>query len=250
MRRISILTYHSLDIGGSVVSIEPGAFAGQMASLASRGFRGISLREAINHRTDRGSWPEDRVVITFDDGYANMYEEAMPALAKHGFTATVFIVSGHIGGYNDWTAPPAGLGKRAMLTWEQVSNLAAAGIEIGAHTRNHPDLRGLSPPESEDEIVASREEIENRLGQTVESFAFPYGHTSRDSMEIVRREFRAACNTRLRRASDEALHQLPRVDMYYLRSPRQFQRLLEDRLDNYLAVRQWGRLVRGALAAD
>jgi peptidoglycan/xylan/chitin deacetylase (PgdA/CDA1 family) len=221
-----------------------------MALLASRGYRGISLKEAIAHRRERGSWPEDRVVITFDDGYANVYEAAMPSMAKHGFTATVFIVSGHIGGYNDWTPPPAGLGKRAMLTWEQVSDLAAAGIEIGAHTRNHPDLRWLSAPESEEEIVASREVIEDRLGQAVESFAYPFGHSTRDSMEVVRREFRAACTTELRRACDEALHQLPRVDMYYLRSPRQFQRLLEGRLDSYLAFRQWGRLVRGALAAN
>jgi peptidoglycan/xylan/chitin deacetylase (PgdA/CDA1 family) len=249
MRRISILTFHSLDPSGSVVSIEPETFANQMASLANNGFRGISLREAINHRTERGSWPEDSVVITFDDGFANFYETAMPSLAKHNFTATVFIVSGHIGGYNDWEPPPSGLGRRAMLTWKQVSDLADAGIEIGAHTRNHPDLRSLPASESEREIVSSREEIENRLGQAVESFAYPYGHTSRDSMQVAGRVFRAACTTDLRRACDDLFHKLPRVDMYYLRSPRQFQRMLEGRLDTYLAMRRWGRLVRETLTA-
>ncbi|MGE0126733.1 MAG: polysaccharide deacetylase family protein [Blastocatellales bacterium] len=247
MNSLAVLTYHSLDTSGSVVSVAPQAFADQMSALAEAGFRGVSLREALSHREARGAWPERSVALTFDDGFANFYDEAAPALAQHGFAATVFVISGYVGKRNDWEPPPAGLGLREMLSWRQISEMSAAGIEIGAHTRNHKDLRQLSTAEAQEEIGGSRAEIEDCLGQPVESFAYPFGHVSPASLEIVRREFRAACTTELRRASAEALHELPRVDMYYLRTPRQLSRLLEGRLDRYLAVRRLGRLARAAL---
>ncbi|MGH9935059.1 MAG: polysaccharide deacetylase family protein, partial [Blastocatellia bacterium] len=219
MDSLAVLTYHSLDTSGSVVSVAPQAFAAQMSALAEAGFRGVSLREALIHREARNAWPERSVALTFDDGYANFYEAAAPALARHGFTATVFVVSGHIGGRNDWARPPAGLGLRAMLSWSRIVELSSAGIEIGAHTRRHRDLRRLSTPETRGEIAGSRAEIEYRLGCSVESFAYPFGYVSPASLEVVRQEFRAACTTVLRRAGGEPLHELPRVDMYYLRTP-------------------------------
>ena len=245
---LTVLTYHSLDTSGSVVSVAPEAFAAQMSALAEAGFRGVSLREALIYREARNAWPERCVALTFDDGYANFYESAAPALARHGFTGTVFVVSGHVGGRNDWDRPPAGLGLRSMLSWSQIVELSSAGIEIGAHTRRHRDLRRLSMPEARGEIVGSRAEIENRLGRSVESFAYPFGHVSPASLEIVKREFRVACTTVLRRAGGEPLHELPRVDMYYLRAPQRLQRLLDGRLDQYLTIRRLGRMARSALS--
>ncbi|MEK7831112.1 MAG: polysaccharide deacetylase family protein [Acidobacteriota bacterium] len=245
---LSILTYHSLDDGGSVVSISPRIFAEQMAVLAETGFRGISLREALVYREAHGQWPERSVVVTFDDGFANFYESAAPVLARHNFSATVFVISGHVEGVNDWDAPPAGLGSQRMMNWQQVRELSEQGIEIGAHTRTHPDLRRLSATELEDEIAGSCSEISDRTGQPVESFAYPFGYLNRSAEEVVRRTVRSACTTELRRANDEPLHLLPRVDMYYLQSPRQLQSLVAGKLDGYLAVRRWGRVVRQAMA--
>lgn len=218
-----------------------------MAVLAGAGFRGVSLREALSYREAHGVWPERSVALTFDDGYANFYEEARPTLAQHNFTATIFVISGHVGKRNDWAPPPVGLGLREMLAWPQIIELSSAGIEIGAHTRGHKDLRQLSASEAQKEIVGSRVEIEDRLGRAVESFAYPFGHVTPESLEIVRREFRVACTTELRRASREPLHELPRVDMYYLRAPHRLPSLLEGRLDRYLAIRRLGRLARAAL---
>jgi peptidoglycan/xylan/chitin deacetylase (PgdA/CDA1 family) len=206
MDMLAILTYHSLDNSGSVVSASREAFEAQMSALAEAGFRGVSLREALAYREARNAWPERSVALTFDDGYANFYEVAAPALAAHGFTATVFVISGHVGGRNDWAPPPEGLGERSLLSWSQLAELSSAGIEIGAHTRRHRDLRRLSASEALDEIGGSRLEIEERLGQSVESFAYPFGYVSPESLEIVRREFRAACTTTLRRAGAESLH--------------------------------------------
>jgi peptidoglycan/xylan/chitin deacetylase (PgdA/CDA1 family) len=244
---LAVLTYHSLDASGSVVSVTPEAFAAQMSTLAEAGFRGVSLREAVAHREARGVWPERSVALTFDDGYANFYEVAAQEIARLGFTATIFVVSGHVGGRNDWAPPPAGLGSLQTLSWSQLAELSSAGIEIGAHTRTHRDLRRLSAPEAQGEINGSRAEIEDHLGRSVETFAYPFGYVGNSSLEIVRREFRAACTTVLRRAGEEPLHELPRVDMYYLRSPRRLSLLLEGRLDRYLTIRRLARSVRSAV---
>ena len=247
---LAILTYHSIDDSGSVVSIAPKTFAEQMRALAESGFRGISLREALTYRDAHKQWPEACAVLTFDDGFANFYETAMPAIAGHNFSATVFVISGHVEGRNDWDAPPPGLGSQKMLNWQQVRELSEQGIEIGGHTRTHPDLRRLSEKEIEEEIAGGCAEISERTGQAVENFAYPYGYLNHQAETVVRGTLRSACTTELRRTNDEPLHLLPRVDMYYLQSPHQLQSLVTGKLDGYLTVRRWARVVRRAMAGN
>jgi peptidoglycan/xylan/chitin deacetylase (PgdA/CDA1 family) len=239
--------YHSIDASGSVVSVSPQEFAYQMALLADLGFRAISLREAVSCFAEGDGWPEKAVVLTFDDGYANFFDSAFPVLSRHGFTATVFVVSRHVGLRNNWAPPPEGLGARELLGWRQLAELAAAGLEIGSHTLTHPDLRLLPDEEAVKEMIASREEIEDHLGRPVESFAYPFGAISRASEEAARREYQAACTTVLRRVKGDPLYSLPRVDMYYIRSRRSLENLLHGRLDSYLSIRRWARAARGAL---
>jgi len=247
---LAILTYHSLDLSGSVLSVAPQQFAEHMAHLAHLGLQGMALREAVAHRNAHGTWPERGVVLTFDDGYANCYEAALPVLRQHGFTATVFLVSGHMGGYNDWEPPLERLGTQPMLNWEQVAALAKAGLEVGAHTVTHRELQRLTAAEVQSEIRTARDDIAKRLGMPVESFAYPFGSTSPQVCELVQREFRIACTTVLKRAATEPLHRLPRIDMYYIRSLPRLERLLTGRLDRYLAIRRWGRAVRRVLKGD
>lgn len=220
-----------------------------MAYLAGVGIRGISLRDALNYRDSNGSWPEKSVVLTFDDGYENLHQGALPVLARHGFTATVYVVSSYMGGFNDWERPPTRLGKRRILTWEQAGELAAAGVEIGSHTYSHPDLRRLTSGEVEHQIRSSRDQIEKRLKTSVDTFAYPYGSLNRASANLVKREFRAACTTRLKRAQGDPLHRLPRVDMYYVRSLDHLRRLSMGELDRYLDVRRMGRAVRKVVSS-
>jgi peptidoglycan/xylan/chitin deacetylase (PgdA/CDA1 family) len=244
MRRICILTYHSLDDTGSVISVAPALFAEQMRCLADQGVRGIALRDAVAHRRAHGEWPAGCVVLSFDDGYANVYDAGLPSLSRYGFAATIFVVSGHVGGSNDWAPPPSGLGVQPMLSAGQLRDLAHAGMEIGAHTRSHPDLRQLAPAATEAEIVNSRMDLEDHLGRQVGSFAYPFGTVTRAAAGIVEREFESACTTVLQRAGDAPLHELPRVDMFYLRSTRALERLLTGGLDAYLTLRRWARAVR------
>ena len=226
------------------MSVAPKVFGDQMATIAAAGYRGIALREAVAHREATGTWPIRSVVLTFDDGFRNFYDEAMPLLNEKGFSATVFIVSDYMGRRNNWEVPPAGLGIRDLLTWQQAVELAQNGIEVGSHTSTHRDLRRVSNTEAQQEIAGSRIKIEDHLGQEVVSFAYPFGETSGIATEYVKKEFRAACTTVLQRANGKALHSLPRIDMYYVRTQRMLQRLLDGEMDWYLSFRCLGRSVR------
>jgi peptidoglycan/xylan/chitin deacetylase (PgdA/CDA1 family) len=241
---LAILTYHSLDASGSILSVAPHQFAEQMGYLADLGVRGISLREAVTYRDAKGAWPNQCVVLTFDDGYENFYESALPVLMQYGFSATVFLLSDLMGGFNNWGPPPPLLGSQRLLSWDQAIELSAKGIELGSHTRTHPDLRHLTRQETEDEIIKSRDDIVVHLGQPIESFAYPFGNVSPAASATVKREFRAACTTILKRVGREPLHALPRIDMYYIQSLLTLKCLLNGNLDPYLALRRWGRLVR------
>ncbi len=244
---LTILTYHSLDVSGSVISVAPNVFGEHMACIAELGLRGITLSEAVAYRTDHGAWPDNAVVLTFDDGYLNFYDEAVSTLVRHCFSATLFVVSGHVGGLNDWAPPPAGLGTRPLLTWDQLGELATAGMDIGSHGKTHADLRQLDQTQLAREIIGSRTDIEARLGRPVETFAYPFGSVGESARAVVQSEYRAACTTVLKRVAREPLCELPRVDMYYIRSRGRLEALLRERLDGYLAIRRWGRAIRARL---
>jgi len=247
MTALTILTYHSLDTSGSVVSVRPQSFADHMSTIARLGFRGISIREAIAHRARNGTWPERSVAITFDDGFANFHEAALPVLVEHEFGATLYVVTGHVGGTNDWAAPPESLGRREMLDWRQLAELAENGVEIGAHTRSHPDLRSLSSDDAAAEIRAAKEDIARELGLEVESFAYPFGFVDTKSLHVVRSEYRSACTTVLKRAGSDDSYSLPRLDAYYIADPVTLERAVLGKLDSYITLRRIGRSIRSLL---
>ncbi len=147
--RSCILTYHSLDTSGSILSISPDLFQTQMAWLARSGMPVVSLAEvqATPHA----------VALTFDDGFRNFFEHALPVLERYRFPATVFVVSGFCGGRNDWPTQPrnAGIPILELMDWSEVQQAAQAGISIGCHTVNHPRLPLL--PEGGNRKGAERE---------------------------------------------------------------------------------------------
>jgi peptidoglycan/xylan/chitin deacetylase (PgdA/CDA1 family) len=243
---VPILTYHSLDDSGAVASVAPREFREHMRILAQRGFSGITLSTLLDSWGGRGTLPPRPVVITFDDGFANLLKHAAPLLSDLGFRGTIFVVSGRCGQTNDWSDQTSCIPRLPLLSWSELGQMAGAGFEVGAHTVTHPRLTELSPSDATKEIVESKAAIEDRLGQPVKSFAYPFGIFARTHYEVVREHFQAACSAELGKALPESdRHQLPRLDIYYLRHPVLFQFFETAPGQLYLKVRGLGRRMRG-----
>ena len=196
---IPILLYHSIDDqasdGFAPWAMPRRRFAEHMTYLADRGFRTLTVR-ALVAALDKGqpqSLPERVVVITFDDGFADFQRNAVPVLMHHGFASTLYAATGHIGGASRWLRH-VGEGNREMLTWSQLRDVDACGIEVGAHSVTHPQLDLLPVKSARDEILRSRYALEDGLGRAVDTFAYPFGNYDRRIRSIVADAgFTAAC---------------------------------------------------------
>ncbi len=178
---VPILMYHSISDDPETgvapyykTCTNPAAFAGQMRWLRDAGYRTAGLAEAARILKRDRNLPDKIVVITFDDGFRDFYTHAMPVLAQHGFSATVYLPTAFIGEQRRQFK------NRDCLTWGEVGELRARGIEFGSHTVNHPVLYRLSWPEIERELHDSKIEMENRLQAPVPSFAYPYAFPQED----------------------------------------------------------------------
>jgi peptidoglycan/xylan/chitin deacetylase (PgdA/CDA1 family) len=205
---------------------EPG-FARQMAFLASRGYVGASIDTAYEYLSGRRTSPERVVAITMDDGTKDNYEVAVPVLRRFGFTATVFVVTEHVGKISDWSVED-GLPPRKLMGWEELRGLAETGFEIGSHSRSHVDLSRLSDSQLTREVEDSKKEIEYRIGRPVLSFAYPYGFfDARVKEAVAEAGYQAACTTDSGfNGREEDPHALRRLEIRGTDSLRQFRRKL------------------------
>jgi peptidoglycan/xylan/chitin deacetylase (PgdA/CDA1 family) len=229
----AILTYHSIDDSGSVISTSEYEFERQMDSLAASGVRVLPLSAACK---TPGS-----VALTFDDGFRNFRTGAARILERYRLPATVFIVSGFCGRTNQWPGQSARVPVLQLMDWSEVEEVAAREFEIGAHTTRHPDLSRLSREEAADEMAGSISEIEQRLGRRVREFAYPYGRAPLN----VRPEVDLACGTRMAcyRPGEDVLN-LPRIDAYYLRAGVAAGSILSTRATCYFGARAILRSLR------
>jgi peptidoglycan/xylan/chitin deacetylase (PgdA/CDA1 family) len=250
MSAVPILTYHSLDESGSVISTPPAAFRAQMQAMARRGFRGIGLGALIDAWEGRAALPERPLVLTFDDAYRSVREHAAPVLAELGFRATVFAVAGQVGKTSDWPTQPGGIPRLPLCGWEDLRALAPVA-EVGAHGYDHRPLPdGLGADALRREIVDSRRALEDGLGRPATLFAYPYGIAGAGARALVREEYRAACGVGMGTAAPGAdRHLLPRIDAYYLRPAAAARAFGTRRGEVYLRLRALGRAVRGLFGA-
>lgn len=210
------LTYHSIEDSGSPISVSPRVFEAHLRWLVSARVRVLSLDQIASHPDDA----EDAVAVTFDDGFLNV-RGAVESLLARGLPATVFVVSGHVGGTNRWGggAHP-GIPTLPLLDWTDLERLVARGVAIEAHTRSHPALTGASSGTLDDELLGGLEDLEKRLDVHSTHVAYPYGDVDDAVAARAARYFRFGHTTDFRalRGADEPIR-LPRLDMYYFQAP-------------------------------
>ncbi|MFE5300462.1 polysaccharide deacetylase family protein [Streptomyces sp. NPDC056632] len=180
-----VAMYHSVaDVADDPykVTVSPVRFARQLHWLGDRGLRAVSVRELLAAAAagrERGL-----VGLTFDDGYADFLESAVPLLRRHGFTATVYVLPGRLGGANSWD--PHGP-RKELLDEDGIRRAAAAGMEIGSHGLHHVSLTDADDATLATETRESRELIEDITGDPVDGFCYPYGAVDARTVRAVRK---------------------------------------------------------------
>jgi hypothetical protein len=156
--------------GSDFFSVAEATFARQLSQLEALGFLGCSIADMIAAPSNG-----NRVAISFDDGDLGQAARAFPALAKHGMTATFFVTTGWIG-------------QPRYASWEQLREMAAAGMSIQSHTHQHPFLSELSEGPLRDELRRSRDLLDAQLGQRTAMLALPGGDAPRPDLRRVMHE--------------------------------------------------------------
>ncbi len=173
------------ELEGWSYTIEPEQFENQLQSLVKRGFNFVSMPEYVK-RCAAGQLSWGTVTVTFDDGWQDNYDYAYPILKKMGVPATVFVVSGEM----------ASIAPNRRMGDSQLRELASAGFTIGAHSRSHSNLTLLPKPELQLEIAGCKNDLEQRLGQPVDFFAYPGGRFNQAVVDATQDAgYTAACSS-------------------------------------------------------
>ena len=224
--KIPILMYHSIEKMPKEtvmrsLHVSPKAFAIQMSILNTLGYKGLSLN---NLRPYLEGKRQGKVVgITFDDGYKNNLLNATPILNKYNFSATCFIVSDFIGLSNVWDIDK-GITQRPLMSEGEIYDWINCGMEIGAHTKSHPDLTKSSKEEIYKEISECKIILEQKFNQPIMDFCYPYGKFDDLSLDLVNKSGYLSASSMIRgKASFESNRfLLPRIPINYRTLPHMF----------------------------
>lgn len=191
---VTVLMYHKVGTPpeGSQLKklwVSTDMFRRQMAYLAGHGYHAITFKDLYLHWDKNVPLPPNPVLITFDDGYANNYEQAFPVLRDFGFKATLFVVVQTVGWDNRWHDPKTET-RINMISWPQLKELQKAGWEIGSHTMSHSNLQKIELKEVKIEMEKSRAVLTEFLNEAPDTFAYPYG--SGEDVPVIRDKAREA----------------------------------------------------------
>jgi peptidoglycan/xylan/chitin deacetylase (PgdA/CDA1 family) len=213
----AILTFHSVDPSGSVLSIAPKQLRSLVAAIKRSGHRIVPLRDLLDSPAEAR-----QIALTFDDGMRSLHEHALPVLRDEGAPATVFLTSDYVGRNNRWPSLPEHAPTMEMMNWDEVEDLHTAGWMVEAHTATHPDLRRLNDAAIREEFERGDQAIQVHLGYRPEVLAYPYGYWDERVRAVAagcyRYSLTAQMGTLRARVADP--HRIPRLETYYFRAPQ------------------------------
>jgi peptidoglycan/xylan/chitin deacetylase (PgdA/CDA1 family) len=183
---------HSKDPVLRRYSVPPARFVRQLDSLASAGWTFVDATTLLSALAGERRLPRRAALVTFDDGYADFANAALPELERRDIPAVVFVVAGQVGGVNDWDQEIGG-GVAELMDADALRRTAAAGVEIGSHALRHRSMAELDRSALAAEADKSAAELELLGLARPRLFAYPYGHHTREAeVEIQRAGYRAA----------------------------------------------------------
>jgi len=157
------------------LTVAPDIFESQMSYLGAKGYETLALADLAAHFREGKPLPEKAVILTFDDGWEEQFETAVPILRNYGLRATFFVVTNYVGHHE-------------FFSWDQIRTLISYGMTIGSHSRHHPDLAEISSAdELRDEIETSKAILERETGTSIDAFAYPYGAYNHETIAAVER---------------------------------------------------------------
>ena len=178
--QVPILMYHYVSVpppGSDVyrrdLSVSPDLFRSHLQALADGGYTPISMYDLVGHLNQGTPLPEKPVILTFDDGYRDNYENAFPLLQEFGMTGMFFVVSDYMDE-----------GNPLYLSWDMAREMKAAGMFIESHGRNHASLRNRNDDYLVWQALGSAETIEHELGVRPRFITYPFGHYDRNTIRI------------------------------------------------------------------
>lgn len=194
---VPILAYHSVadpppGVNNPYLYVSQAEFDSQLAQLRNAGFTSTSLDEFNGFRSNH----HQHVVISFDDGIRNVLDNALDILARHQVRAVQFIISDLIGRRNEWMIARGDV-PEPLMDQHQIRDWLAAGHQIGAHTATHAHLVRLSPAQAREEIIGSKQRLEDLFGIPVNHFCYPFGEYNHAVRDIVADAgYRTACTSK------------------------------------------------------
>ena len=187
---IPVLMYHSISNDNNKISVSVLNFKKQMQFMQSLGYIGCSLNN-INSNSSK-----KKIVITFDDGYENIFTKAMPVLKELDFSATCFIVSKKIGYFNDWDKNQKNFKKKRIMNTKQIKIWIKNGFEIGSHSIDHYNLNNLSNIQKKIQILKPKQFFKTNYGINIQSFSYPFGCYNKDCLKILKKNYKFAVTTK------------------------------------------------------
>ncbi|AEJ01046.1 polysaccharide deacetylase [Nitrosomonas sp. Is79A3] len=249
---VTMLMYHVIAIPKNAAEARfcrtPDEFRKDMEQIRQAGYQVLSFARVLDGIAGRIELPDKAVAITFDDGISCAYENAFPILQEFDYPASVFVVAGRIGGYNDY-AEVFGFPRRRMLTASEIRALAGSGVDIGSHTVNHLWLGKIEKDVVAKEVHDSKAALEDILGKQVPHFAYPFGSWSSLARNaVIEAGYTGACSTisgRNQKGTDPYL--LRRLEIKGSDAPWQFRLKLKFSTDDMPLISDARRIVSQTL---
>jgi peptidoglycan/xylan/chitin deacetylase (PgdA/CDA1 family) len=174
------------DLEGWQFNISPQQFENQLRAVSDRGFKFVSLAEYVDHLSTTTKDRTSRVAVTFDDGWVDNFEYAFPVLEQLGIPSTFFIVAGDM----------PGIDRGRRMSDNQLREMESRGMTIGGHSMTHPNLAMLGEEKLAEEIQGCRADLQDRLGSSIDFFAYPGGRFNQAVMKFCEQAgYRGACST-------------------------------------------------------